>query len=171
MESSPNSFKQRKLAGWRSWTILSVALLLLFVVLLVSSPIFHDSYFGVGKNEATAVGSLRKIHTLEIQYSGAHPGKGFACQLPLLGPTEKKISGEYNPTEALLAGEWSGYKFAVIGCVAQANGIVTHYQLIAVPAKTGASGIRAFCTDQSGELFYDPDGSPSKCLALRQPLP
>jgi hypothetical protein len=157
--------------GQRSWTKLSIALLLLFVVLVVLSPSFHDRYFGVAKNEATAVGSLRKITALESQYAAAHPDAGFACQLPLVRPTEGKISGEYNATEALLAGEWSGYKFAVTGCVAQANGIATHYQVIAVPAKPGSSGIRAFCTDQSGKIFYDPDASASKCLASRQPLP
>jgi len=170
MDSSPSNLKQRRSMEWRFWTTLFAPLLFLFLVLLVLSPSFHDRYFGVAKNEATAVGSLHNITALENQYSAAHPDKGFACQLPLVRPTKEQISGQYNPTEALLAGEWSGYKFAVIGCSPQPNGIVTHYQVIAVPAKPGTSGIRAFCTDQSGELFYDADASGSKCLASRQPI-
>jgi hypothetical protein len=170
MDLSPNNVKHVRSSAWCFWTKLAAALLFLFVALLFLSPRFHDIYFGVAKNESSAVSSLRKITALEAQYAAAHPKKGFACQLRLVRPTGEKTNGRYDPTEALLAGEWSGYKFAVTDCIAQANGIVTTYQATAVPASPGRSGIRAFCTDQTGELFYDADASASKCSALRKPI-
>jgi hypothetical protein len=86
------------------------------------------------------------------QYAFAHPGKGFACELPLLRPTEPTHDA-YNPTAALISGEWGGFKFAVVGCPADTRGIVSHYQVIAVPSAPGTTGIRAFCTDETGEIL------------------
>jgi type IV pilus assembly protein PilA len=160
----------RKSTGWSFWLKLSVGLIIpIFVALLIFTPIVTDRHSGPRQNESAAVGSLRKLNTLESQYSAAHANRSFACELPLLRPTER-MNEAYDSTAALLAGEWSGYKFIVVGCAAETGGIVTHYQAIAIPIDPGKTGIRAFCTDQSGQLFYDPDGSASKCLASRRPI-
>jgi hypothetical protein len=169
MSESSSDLGRRNSKGWKFWTKLFVALIFLFAVLLFFSPSFHDTYFGVAKNESAAVGSLRKITTLETQYAAEHSNKGFACELPLLRPIEK-LTDAYDPIAALLSGEWSGYKFAVVDCSAESNGIVTHYGVTAVPTNPGRSGIRAFCTDQSGQLYYSNEASASKCVATRQAL-
>ena len=44
------------------------------------------------------------------------------------------------------------------------------FSVAAAPIEPGRSGFRAFCTDDSGVLWYDKDGSAADCLALHQPL-
>jgi hypothetical protein len=144
-------------------------LALLFAFFVVLTPSFNDKYFGVAKNEATAVGSLRKIYELENAFATAHPGNGFACQLKELRPTEN-MPDVYGNGMKLLTGEWIGYKFEIVGCTEEKNGVVAHYQVTSVPLRPSSSGVRAFCIDQSGNIFYDQTGSASECLAARQLL-
>jgi hypothetical protein len=169
MNTPSGGLEQTNTKGRKLWVKLLIVFIALFAILMVLSPSFHDKYFGVAKNESAAVGSLRKLNTLESQYAAAHPNKGFACELPLLRLSEK--TDGYDPIAALLAGGWSGYRFAIVGCAPDANGIVTHYGVTAVPTSPGRTGIRAFCTDQSGQLFYDNEASASQCMTARQGLP
>ena len=150
-------------------TILAASFLLSFLLVLAFSPHFHDSHAGVRQNESAAVGSLRSIHDLQSKYAAAHPKEGFACELQQLRPAEDATTA-YDPTKALLAGEWSGYKFVVAGCTRTVMGIVIRYQLTAVPVVRGSTGVRAFCTDESGTLFYEERGSAVECLSSRRPL-
>jgi hypothetical protein len=39
------------------------------------------------------------------------------------------------------------------------NPVVNRYEVTAVPLRPQKTGIRAFCTDQSGEIFYELTGS------------
>ena len=155
---------------WQFWTKLLISLLLLFAVLVFLSPSFHDKYFGVAKYEADAVGGLAKINSLEKQYAASHPDKGFACELVVLRPQENGTDASGQVSE-LLNGPQSAFKFAFAACGPEANGIVTQYQIFAVPVRPGITGIRAFCTDQTGKLYYDLSGSASECLALRREIP
>jgi hypothetical protein len=155
---------------WKFWTKLLAGSLFSFAVLVFFSPSFHDRYFGVAKYESAAVGGLHKINTLESLYAASHADKGFACELSLLRPPELRGDAS-DPTVGLLTGKWSGYKFAFAGCTSEANGIVAQYKIVAIPVRPGATGIRAFCTDQTDKLFYDPDGSASQCLASRHEIP
>jgi hypothetical protein len=115
------------------------------------------------------VGSLRKIGELETTYATAHPENGFACQLKELRPTENMPDVYGNPMN-LVAGEWTGYKFEIVRCSADKNKVFAKYEVTAVPVRPRVSGVRAFCTDQSGQVFYELNGSGSECLAFRQLL-
>jgi hypothetical protein len=70
----------------------------------------------------------------------------------------------------LLAGESSGYKSVLAGCTSTEKGIVIRYRITAVPIARGLTGVRAFCADESGTLFYEENGSATECLSLRLPL-
>jgi hypothetical protein len=146
---------------------LAATFLLSFLLVFACSPHFHDSHAGVRQNESAAVGSLRKIHDLQRKYAAAHPDEDFACQLQRLRPAEATA---YDPTTALLAGEWSGYKSVLAGCTSMEKGIVIRYRITAVPIARGLTGVRAFCADESGTLFYEENGSATECLFLRLPL-
>jgi hypothetical protein len=124
----------------------------------------------LAKYEADAVGSLAKINSLENQYAVSHPDKGFTCELGLLRPQESGTDASDQISE-VQSGQRSGYKFGFAGCTPEANGTVTRYQIFAIPIRPGGTGIRAFCTDQTGKLFYDLNGSASECLALRREIP
>lgn len=148
---------------------LTAGFVLSFLLVIAFSPHFHDSHAGVRQNESAAVGSLRKIHDLQSKYAAAHPTEGFACQLQRLRPAEDTTTA-YDPSTALLSGERSGYKFILVGCTLAENGIVIRYQITAVPIARGSTGMRAFCTDESGKLFYEENGSATECLSSRLPL-
>jgi len=64
----------------------------------------------------------------------------------------------------------SGYKFAVFNCRTDVKTVVTHYEATAVPTEQGKTGLRAFCTDESGVICYDQQGSAPGCLASRRQL-
>jgi len=155
----------------KSWMLpLLICTFIFALLLLLFTPTFHDKYFGLAQNESAAIGSLLKINEFQKQYAAAHPGKGFACELHLLRPTEPTNDG-YNPTTSLLTGKWSGFKFTVVGCTPDARGIVSKYQVVAVPSILGITGTRAFCTDETREIFYDPSASASECVSLHRALP
>src|SRR5215468_12440848 len=139
-------------------TGLAAGFLLSVLLVFAFSPHFHDSHAGVRQNESAAVGSLRKIHDLQGEYAAAHPKEGFACQLQRLRPAEATATA-YDPTTALLSGEWSGYKFVLAGCTRTEKGVVVRYQITAAPITPGLTGVRAFCADESGTLFYAESGS------------
>ncbi len=121
-------------------------------------------------NESVSVAKLRTINRRQSLYSAAHPNQGFACELSRLKSAERAKDSDYDPEEFLVSGTYSGYRFVVVNCQAGHIGVVTHYEVAAVPIEPGRSGFRAFCTDDSGLLWYDNDGSTEDCLARRQPL-
>jgi hypothetical protein len=144
--------------------LLLAAGLLLLVVPTLDGPHSHRL-----ANESVAVGKLRTILTLQDEYMAAHAGNGFACELPLLRPVGQGEFPDYS-LEFLTTGSWSGYKFSLVSCRSDANRAGVHYQVIAVPVERGTSGVRAFCADEVGVIWYDADGSSTNCLASRHPL-
>jgi hypothetical protein len=148
---------------------LAAAFLLSFLLVLLFSPHFLDSHAGLRQNESAAVGSLRKIHELQSKYAAAHPTEGFTCQLQRLRPAEGTTDA-YDPAATLFSGGWSGYKFDLVGCAPTEKGIVLRYQATAVPTARGMTGMRAFCADESGTVFFAEDGSATECLSSRLPL-
>ena len=154
--------KRKAILGLAAGFLLSLLLIIAF------SPL-HDSQGGLRQNESAAVGSLRKIHDLQSKYAAAHPKEGFTCQLQRLRPAETTATA-YDPATTLFAGEWSGYKFVLAGCTPTEKGIVVRYQITAVPVARGLTGVRAFCADESGTLFYEENGSATECLSSRLPV-
>lgn len=71
-----------------------------------------------------------------------------------------------NRTDRDMTSTQSGYNFAIMSCRVDAKGTVIHYEATVVPVKQGTTGFRAFCTDDSGELWYDGGKAGSKCLSL-----
>jgi hypothetical protein len=120
-------------------------------------------------NEAAAVVRLRRLNELENKFAASYPEKGFVCQLALIKQATH-VGETYDPNEFLVAGVQSGYRFAVTDCRTDPNGAVSQYQVTAVPLEPGKSGFRAFCTDQTGVIWYDSDGSAEHCLGSKRPL-
>ena len=151
------------------WVVAFAISFLAAVVLLEASPWWRDKYFSVAGNESRAVTILREINVLESRHAATDLDEGFTCEPKRL----KETSGGGNSNDLLpdwLAGEASGYRFTLTDCLREANGIVTHYRATAVPVRWHSTGVRAFCTDESGKLFYDSEGSPSQCFTLRKQL-
>jgi hypothetical protein len=164
---SPNPRRRRL---WRIilWPLFGLCAILL--VAWMSSPVLDGPHRHQFVNEAVSVAKLRTINRLQARYSEAHPKAGFACKLSLLKSAEQAKDPHYDPEEFLISGMQSGYRFVVVTCHPGPTGVVAHYQVAALPIEPGKSGSRAFCTDESGLLWYDQDGSTADCLALRHSL-
>jgi hypothetical protein len=161
--------KSRPKKRWQKDLIVALVVVFILFVAASSIPVFDGPNSRRTAHEAIAVGNLRKLANLETNYSAAHTEQGFVCQMSLLKSTPPS-SGEYDPEEFLILDRYAGYKIKLDGCEPDPNGLVTHYRAAAVPAEPGKSGVRAFCTDQSGALWYDNSGSADNCLARRKPI-
>lgn len=156
----------------RRWQKLFAPVLVVVAILSVAAyfmPVLDGPNSGRAAREATAVGNIRKLADLQNRFSAAHPGKGFTCQLSLLKSTTPS-TGDYDPERFLLLDTHSGYRIKLDGCDPDTKGLVSHYRATAVPVEPGKSGVRAFCADQSGALWYDNGGSADNCLARREPI-
>jgi len=142
-------------------------------VLLAAGAVFIPKFDSSRQsaNEVFAVAKLRQINTLQEKYSADHPSIGFSCALKPLWVLNPDGPNDYDRLGFLRSGTTSGYKFSLSGCSAGPDGRVVHYQATAVPVWLGASGYRAFCTDDSGRLWYDHGGSAIACLESLRPLP
>lgn len=112
----------------------------------------------IAANEASTVSSLRTIAAAEQSYAQAHPDSGFTCSLNELEST--------NMIDAQMAGGMKhGYVLTLRNCTPQtAGGPNVTYEVSAYPSARNASGVRAFCSDQSGTIRVDHQGSPENCL-------
>jgi hypothetical protein len=141
------------------------SLLLAGVLFLISVTHLDGPHSRQHAHEAVAVSKLLTVIELQSKYAAAHADKGFACELPLLKPVEQRDDADYDPLGFLTTETWSGYRFALDGCHVDKRGIVARYQASAVPIERGTTGVRAFCTDETGIMRYDDSGVKVKCLA------
>ena len=141
------------------------------MVAMLSIPVLDGPHSRQYANEAAAVSRLRALTTLEKTFAAAHADKGFACEAPLLEAAEKEGSrGEHDPPLFLVTRTYAGYKFVLGNCRTDAKGVVAHFEATAVPVEIGKTGFHAFCTDDSGLLWYDAKGSATACIASRRVL-
>jgi hypothetical protein len=156
---------------WRAYALIFVSMSLflfglqqILVRLLLNGP--NDR---AAAPEAGAVAMLKKLTDLESKYSVSHEDKGFSCELGRLAQSTSD-SGVSDPDSVFTTGTHKGYRFALRGCETDSSGRIIRYQLVALPLRPSSAGIRAFCLDQTGILWYDPTGSAERCLASHQVL-
>ncbi len=166
--NAPDQKSTRK-GRWQKHLIPALVVVFILCVLASFIPVLDGPNSHRAAREATALGNLRRLVGLQNRFSAAHPEKGFTCQLSLLKSTTPS-TGDYDPEQFLLLDTHSGYRIKLDECNPDPKGLVTHYLATAVPVEPGKSGVRAFCTDQSGALWYDNDGSAENCLRRRQSI-
>ncbi len=148
--------------------VMSVILILLTLAIPAMQSVIRRG------NETSAITSLRMLNEMEGQYSSTYPQHGFACSLTALGgkvgsgpPTAE--SAQLIPDD-LASGHKAGYTFTISNCAKTTINNVDQYnsyQITAVPNSVGHSGNRGFCTDENGEIRYDPKGG-TNCTELLQ---
>ena len=115
-------------------------------------------------NEASAVANVRTLGIVETSYSGNHTATGFTCSLSDLAQ-DRLISSE------LASGSSRGYNFELSNCrPATDGGANIKFQVVASPQTADRSGVRAFCSDESGVIKVDSSGSAKDCLERGNPL-
>jgi type IV pilus assembly protein PilA len=136
----------------------------LFVILAVLSVI-PISMAKMAHHEAVAIRALRTVQQAQLKYNSMFHTEGYACSLTALGGDPS--NGPPSPESAqiveadLASGVMSGYFFEIRSCRKE-KGIgvarVTGYRVVALPVGQGKTGHRGFCSDESGNLKFDPEG-------------
>jgi len=131
---------QRRRRGF-SLIELLIVIAIILIIITIALPKFSSAQKYA--KEVAALGAIRTIHTMEVQYMSQY-GK-YATALTELGPP---TSGAPSPSAAdlidgtLAAGEKGGYKFTLS---ANSGG----YIINAAPTAYGVTGTRTFYSDQS----------------------
>ena len=109
-------------------------------------------------NESSAIASMRTLDIAEITYTKFHPGQGYTCSV-------SDLTGAQLIANPLATGQKNGYVFEFTGCAAGTEGGANaKYQVVAYPLRVHQTGVRAFCSDQSGVIKVDTSGSARRCL-------
>ena len=109
----------------------------------------------------SAMVRIRSVVAAEAEFAKAHPEVGYTCALSQLPQDDLIASLIREPRK-------NGYAFQIDGCGLLVNGKPNRtYHVMARPLH---SHLPAFCTDQSGVVWYDESGSVDLCLARRVPL-
>lgn len=140
------------------------------LVIIIAVYVFLPTRCGsrMAANEASAYGRIRAIHELQAEHAAAFGGE-YACQLSALvqsGPAPDEFSNKESLNRLLESGESHSYRLTMEGCV-ERQSRTKQYRLTAVPNEPGKSGVRAFCMDESGAIWFDADGSAERCFAMR----
>ena len=139
-----------------------IELLIVVAIILIIAAIAIPNLLRarIAANESSAVGSVRSVVTAEVTYSSTW-GTGFAVALGNLGgvavPCAASAATACLLDPVLSAGTKSGYKIAAPGGAA-VGGIVQTFVVSGVPVTVGQTGQRAFCSDESGVVRFDPTG-------------
>jgi type IV pilus assembly protein PilA len=140
-----------------------IELLIVVAIILIIAAIAIPNLLRarIAANESSAVGSVRSVVTAEVAYASTW-GTGFAVTLTNLGgaavPCVASAATACLLDPVLSAGTKSGYTIAAPGAAA-VGGVVPGFAVSAVPVTVGQTGQRAFCSDESGVVRFDPTGT------------
>jgi hypothetical protein len=109
-------------------------------------------------NKSSAIAAMGTLGTAEITSTKFHPGQGYTCSV-------SDLTEAQSIANLLATGQKNGYVFELTGCAAGTEGGANaKYQLVAYPLRVNQTGVRAFCSDESGVIKVDPSGSARRCL-------
>jgi type IV pilus assembly protein PilA len=157
------------------FTLMELLIVMAIIAILMLIAIPTVGSLKKKANDLSAINSVQTIQKAELQYSDTYPQTGYACTLQALGGDPN--SGPPSATSAqilqgdLTSGFKSGYTFTIT-CKDKVtvNGTdrFNSYSITAVPQTVGKSGDRAFCSDQSGIIKFDPAGGTNCTQSLGQ---
>ncbi|MGZ4827787.1 MAG: type II secretion system protein [Terriglobales bacterium] len=144
-----------------------IELLIVVAIILTIAAIAIPSLLRsrIAADEASAVASIRAITTAEHAYAQMFPNLGYTCTLSDLGaPAAGQPIG---PTAAggildsvLVAGVKQGYTLSLSSCTGSPK---STYSSVAIPVTPGTTGVRSFCSDASGTIWFASDGTAATC--------
>jgi len=145
--------------------------LLPFVLIIAAIAIPNLLRARIAANEASAVHIVREINIAEITYRTTYPNIGFTCRLDNFGGRNLPApSAEHAQllVDRIVSGATAGYRFVLDNCV---NTETEHkYQVAAFPMVRNQTGVRIFCSDESGVIKAGEGESAEECLANGSPL-
>lgn len=137
---------------------------LLAIGLLVGGVAFFIVRYGIPLRNLgyidSAIGTMRTLVAEEQEFARKHPSRGYSCRLSNFQSSEML-------RRLAQTGKRNGYAFEITCPATEQSGIQKTFRTTARPL---VSGVPAYCADQSGVLWWDEAGSPTKCLRNRIPL-
>jgi type IV pilus assembly protein PilA len=112
----------------------------------------------IAANESSAMAAVRTLTVAEVSYSSSHADAGYTCAL-----SDLASAGLIDAR--LASGQKNGYAFELVGCgPPPEGGANVKYRLLAYPLTRNQTGRRAFCSDESGVVKSNENGSPQDCM-------
>ncbi len=150
-----------------------IELLIVVAIILTIAAIAIPSLLRsrIAANEASAVAAIRTITTAETAYAQTYPSIGYTCTLSDLGPPASgqglSSTGGGIIDGVLASGAKQGYALTLSNCTGTPQ---TTYNSAAVPVTPGATGVRSFCSDASGTIWFGDDGTAGTCRVAMKVL-
>jgi prepilin-type N-terminal cleavage/methylation domain-containing protein len=153
-----------KINKTKGFSLIELLIVVAIILIIAAIAIPNLLRSRMAANEASAVGSLRTINTAEVTFSTTYPTVGFAALANLGGAASSCAGATYaSSANACLVDQVlattavkSGYAFTT---TAGAGTPAVTYTSLAKPSVNGQSGQRAFCSDQSGVIRFNPGGT------------
>jgi type IV pilus assembly protein PilA len=145
---------QRRSSAFRLTIEIACGFAVVLLLMAIAVPNLLRSRMAA--NEASAVGSLRTLHTAAATYSRTYGH--YPPSLKSFGPSSNGVASEdaADLVDPILAGgRKSGYLFTYRTEPAFGLNSTARYAINAYPLEPGKGGQRHFSTDQTGTLFAD----------------
>ncbi len=170
LTTDPNAIPREE-AGF---TLVELLIVMSVILIIITLAIPSYQKVHIKANETSAMASVRMLNSMETEFNSSYPSHGFACSLATLGGK----SGSGAPTaeaaqlipDDLASGSKAGYNFTISNCQKSTVNNVDQYnsyEITATPVSVGKSGQRTFCSDESGQIHFDPKGGTS-CTEILQ---
>ena len=143
----------------KGFSLIELLIVVAIILIIAAIAIPNLMRARMSANESSAAGSLRTINTAEVSYATTYPTTGFTGLGSLGGPagacTPSAATGcfidSYLSNTASTTGK-DGYTFTV-GATSSA------YTSLAAPLGLNTTGTRAFCSDQTGVIYFNSGAS------------
>jgi prepilin-type N-terminal cleavage/methylation domain-containing protein len=129
----------------------------------------------IAANEGSAIGAMRAVLSAQVAYNAAGPW-GYSPSLAQLATPFPAASAAFiSPDLATDPSVKAGFEIAVQAAAAatpgaaDANGSPTHsdFYLTAIPLSPGLTGNRAFASNATATIYFDPSGVAPAEAAMR----
>jgi type IV pilus assembly protein PilA len=157
--------RARRIHTPNGFTLMELLIVMAIIAILSLLAIASIGVYTKKANQLSAVNSVQRIVQAQLMYAESYPATGFACTLESLGgdphsgaPTQ--ASAQLLPSD-LASGFKQGYEFSIAcGDKVTANNVDRYnsFTVTAKPQSVGKTGNLGYCTDESGQIKFDPTG-------------
>ena len=153
----------------KGFSLIELLIVVASILIIAAIAIPNLMRARMSANESSAAASLRTINTAEVSYATTYPTVGFTALASLGGaatctpaPATGCFIDNFLATNGAGAGK-DGYGFTL-----QTAASPTGYGTLAAPLTLNQTGTRAFCSDQTGVIYYN--AGAATCTDANSPL-